>query len=340
MRAPVESTVMSYLTRSTSPDAIEPDLAALWRDAAREGPVARAVMSNLIVYRCYSGVGADEAAVPDDITPVLEEVVARHPSRVIVLRHEPNAPADRSPFAITIGIRVFGPGSARYGIEQIAVRSACAEARLPSIVRQLVRGDVPTSVWWIDDVSQAPPIDAIIGVARQLVYDSRAWRSVARGLSTVASLIRTRAQLDLADVNWRRLRPVRQSLRHACSSADLKPLCRGPVRIVHRPGDQALAWLCAGWLASRLAWPRERVPAITEGETGEAVLTVEAGHPPDVVRAVLDSHHVTVTTAAAVPLIVPVPRESDANAIVEELRDLAPDACLRQAVEAASLFFQ
>src|SRR5437773_280259 len=157
--ARVEGTVMSHFTRSTSADAIEPDLAALWRVAAREGPVARAVMSNLIVYRRQTAADADEAEVPGDITSVLEEVVARHPSRVIVLRHEPNAAADRAPFAVTIGIRIFGPGSARYGIEQIAVRSACAEARLPSIVRQLVRGDVPTSVWWIDDLSQAPPID-------------------------------------------------------------------------------------------------------------------------------------------------------------------------------------
>src|SRR5206468_7203146 len=140
----------------------------------------------------------------------------------------------------------------------------------------------------------APPIDAIIGVARQLVYDSREWRTVARGLSTVASVVRSRRELDLADLNWRRLLPVRQALRHACSSADLKPLCRGPVRLAHRPGDEALAWLCAGWLASRLAWPRERIPAIVEDGAGDAILTVEAGHGPTIVRAVLDSHHVTV----------------------------------------------
>src|SRR5438067_7477007 len=57
-----------------------------------------------------------------------------------------------------------------------------------------------------------------------------------------------------ADVNWRRLAPVRQALVHAAESMQADDLRHADVRIAHRPGETALAWLLGGWLAARLHW--------------------------------------------------------------------------------------
>jgi glucose-6-phosphate dehydrogenase assembly protein OpcA len=246
----MEGAVMPQLTRSTTTERIEPDLAALWRDIIRHGPVARAVMSNLIVFR---QCGANDRPLGEDpaATSMLEEVVARHPCRLIVLDHQRNPPDETEPFAVTIAVLTFGPERARYGIERIAVRSACAEVQLPSIVRQVVRGDVPTSVWWMEDLSRVPPLDAIVRMGRQFVFDSRRWSDLKRGMTAAAALVGSGRRLDVVDLNWRRLTPLRQALLHACAFPHVDDICRGPLRIVHRHEDSALACLCAGWLRSR-----------------------------------------------------------------------------------------
>jgi Glucose-6-phosphate dehydrogenase subunit len=337
----MESTVTTHVTRSSTTEAIEPDLAALWRDVARDGPVARAVMSNLVVF-CTPG--ADNHPGPDQAATTglaLEAVVARHPSRLIVIEHQPDPSGMRAPFAVTIGVLTFGPEASRFGIEMIAVQATCAEPCLPSIVRQLVRGDVPTSVWWMNDLSRTPPLDAVIAMSRQFVYDSRGWRDVRRGMSAAAALIRPGRRLDLADLNWRRLAPLRQALLHACTVADLDDLRRGHVRLVHRPGESALAWLCAGWLAKRLGWSRDLMPSVDEDRRGDSLLMIDVGDPRARLSAVLDAHNAVVNGGGHVPLLtVPVPPESDANAVAAELRSLSQDICLHDAIAAAALFLQ
>ena len=111
--------------------------------------------------------------------------------RVIVLDHERGHAHASGPFAAGVGVAMFGPDQARYGVEQIAVQSDCAEDSLPSIVRRLLRGDVPTSVWWTEDLSRVPPITAIVDdepavplrqppVARRPRRRVRRWRRWSR----------------------------------------------------------------------------------------------------------------------------------------------------------------
>ena len=81
--------------------------------------------------------------------------------------------------------------SARYGVEQIVVRSACPDDALLSILRRFVRGDLPTTVWWTEDLSAAPALDPFVEMGRQLLYDSRRWRDVRRGFAAVAPSLPT-----------------------------------------------------------------------------------------------------------------------------------------------------
>src|SRR5579872_6758709 len=157
--------------RPSEPRRIEADLAAVWLELGRESPVSRALLANLIVVCHRPREASVDLAGPCDI-PV-EEVARRHPSRVIVLYHDPDETRRCPPVEAGVSVLTFGTAAMRFGVEQIAVRSACAEVSLPSIVRRLTRGGVPTSVWWTDDLSRTRPIEALVAMGRQLVYDSR-----------------------------------------------------------------------------------------------------------------------------------------------------------------------
>lgn len=337
--------------RTSTPEAIEADLSALWREAAESGPIARAMMSNLVVFRrarpdARSDVRMDELL--GDIP--LDAVAARHPCRVIVIDHEETASDVRGPMSAGVAIVAFGPRQARYGVEQIAMRSACNAASLPSIVRRLMRGDLPTSVWWAEDLSQVAPAAPIVEMGRQLVYDSRQWRDFRNGVLALAPYVGDRdpvssspqptmtksRRIDLADVNWRRLAPVRRALIFAAGASDATTWRPGDVRIAHRPGDSALAWLLVGWLAARLDWPPDAVPRVEEAQRGEEVMSMMIGET----TATLERGHVRIAHGRGAPSVVGVPGEGEADAVAAELHALSHDACLHDALSALLRFFR
>jgi glucose-6-phosphate dehydrogenase assembly protein OpcA len=261
----------------------------------------------------------------------LEDVVARHPSRIVLIAHERRR-IECQPIATGVGVLTFGPPQARYGIEEIAVLSSCADASLPSILLRVLRGDVPTSVWWAEDLSEVPPVPSLIAMGRQLVYDSSAWRDVRRGVLALAPVIRDR-RCDCADLNWRRLVPVRQAVVHAVESMGDGDLRHGAVRIAHSAGEASLAWLLAGWLAARLQWPDAAPLTVEETRQSHDVLTLTCGAGGEL-RLTLTRQHVLVRRRGQPSFTVAVPREGAADAIAAELRSLAYDACLHDALAA------
>lgn len=315
--------------RESAPDAIESDLAALWRELGHgDVKIARAVMANLIVVRAPS----DERPGLTDILAglPLDDVTARHPSRTIVLEHC-HRKALETPFAAGVGIVTFGPAASRYGVEQIVVRSACPDTSLLSILRRLVRGDVPTTVWWAEDLSGGPPpFDPLLTVGRQILYDSRQWSDVTRGLAAILPLVDD-PRVDLADLNWRRLGPLRRALVHA----------RGPLKgdgwrgvmiaVAHASGEAAAASLLAGWLQAERPGDPPRITIAASADRGQQpMVTVTIGET----TATLTAHAAEVSIPSAPPLVVAVPQESYADAIAAELRSLSPDASLLAAIRA------
>ena len=119
--------------RDSTPDTIDADLKILWAEVGRDTPVARALMANLVVFYPQERGARVDLDEPDDLVPI-DEIVRRHPSRVIVLHHSPSEPAARAPVAASVAVITFGKASTRYGVEQISVRLASAEASLPSVV--------------------------------------------------------------------------------------------------------------------------------------------------------------------------------------------------------------
>jgi len=326
--------VATRLFRVSTPEAIEPDLAALWREITQaDAPIARAVMSNLVVFRGKVPASPPGAAAPD-IDERVEDVLARHPSRLIVLEHERVEQASGAPFAAGVGIAVFGPEHARYGVEQIVARPACAEAALPSIVRRFIRGDLPTTVWWTEDLSQQPPLAALVRMGRQLLYDSRQWSDVAGGVRALAPLVGDR-YADLADLNWRRLLPVRRALDHAKRAGGMGALSPdAAVHIAHRAGDGALAWLLAGTLMAGPERPALPPPQVEASAPEGAVLLMTIRRGSTQTTVTLTAQSVVIDEGSGPPLEVSVPIEREADAVAAELRLLCQDADLGAAIRA------
>jgi Glucose-6-phosphate dehydrogenase subunit len=352
MAIPVDN-VASGATRAWRPSAaesIDDDLTALWRDIGREAPVSRAVLSNLVVF-CRSAAGDDvDLALPPAGVPI-DDVARNHPARVILLHHDsdrpeanatPGAPlglpsatgAPVTPFAVHVGVLTFGPPDARYGVEQIVIRCACSEAALPSIVRRLMLGDLPTSVWWTEDLSGTRPLAPLVTMGRQFLYDSRCWSDVRAAVLALAPLLADPFGPDLADVNWRRLLPVRQALVHAVGSSDTSKRQRlTSVHILHRRGEAAVAWLFAGWLHHASSPPDPTL--ITVDEDSNLADDVVTASFDDGLQLRLGSHRVSIDDPLGpAPFAVAVPSETEAEAVAAELRVLTHDASLHHALVA------
>jgi len=325
--------------RQSSAETIDADLAALWRELGQgDIPIARAVMSNLIVFRNrVAPPDADVATVMADLP--LDEVIARHPCRSIVIEYEAGGQPPGVPFAAGVGIATFGPESARYGVEQVIVRSGCAEVALPSIVRRLTRGDLPTSVWWTEDLSAVPPLESLVTMGRQLVYDSRDWRDVRGALRVLEPLVR-RHRIDLADVNWRRLAPLRRAFEQAGPGGTPLIVRGARVRIAHAASEAALAWLLAGALMASARGALKEPPDVEESDVGDAVIVVTIEQASHHATVTLSASGATVAGAAAgSPLVVSMPIETAADAVAAELRLLSQEAELHAALAALVQLF-
>ena len=234
------------------------------------------------------------------------EIARCHPSRVVLLVHARSDLEGRTPLAAAVGIVTFGPADARHAVEQIAVRSQGLEQSLPSIVRRLVLGDLPTSVWWTEDLSQAPPLAALATMGRQFVYDSRQWRDVRAGISTMVGLLEHPHAPDLADLNWRRLAPLRQGVSRGLAAAAGVPAGRSlrdaphlNIQVQHAPGEEALACLMIGWLTSRLERPSKQELTVTvrqDADTDHRLsVSIDAADTGGI-RATMSKHQVEVTS--------------------------------------------
>jgi glucose-6-phosphate dehydrogenase assembly protein OpcA len=312
--------------RASSPATIERDLADLWRDVGTKGKVARAIMSNLVIVRA--------AHVERRAGVSIDAVAGQHPSRVLIIDHEQPGTGPCGITGARVGVVTYGPPEMRYGVEQVAVRSACADESLPALIRRLVRGERPISVWWAEDLSNVPLLGSIVEMGRQLVYDSRQWASVKEGVQALEPW----QHLDLADVNWRRLASIRRAVILA-ATIDRTEWLPTDLRIAHRADHRSLAWLLVGWLASRLGWTNGALPPVEERHDDDTVLSMSIGRGTDPIQIRSDGRQVVVQHASRPPSIVGVPHEGEADAVAAELHTLSHDVRLHDALSALQRHF-
>jgi glucose-6-phosphate dehydrogenase assembly protein OpcA len=325
---------------ASSPASIEDDLRQLWETAARQSPVSHALMSNLVIVSGGEGSAGNEE---QETGRLLTGIARRHPARVVLLDHRCTSHA-REPQSVRVGLIAFGPSDHRYGVEVISVAVACLDESLPSILRAVTRGDVPTTLWLTGDLSAASPAMPLVEMSRQMVYDSRRWKDLAHGFQSLAHLLDASHPPALVDLAWRRLAPVRRAVATALEPLPFEQRPRPEdVTVAAAPEREGDAWLMWGWLQVKLEWPQSVRRAITlaEGdgfgvrfqgrawsaEVTQASTSRDAGMMSAIVARDTAGRTVTVSPS----------QETVVEALSDELTSLSHDLTIERVVRALAL---
>ena len=253
---------------------IETALADLWGPAAeREGgpdlenpSVTRVTLANLVV--------VDLGDKPGETDAMLDTVVARYPSRAIVVRRDDTV-GRKVTAEISAACHLPAPGMPQVCSERIVLKAGKEGFDLvPGAVRPLLEADLPLTLWWVGDPRGA---DAIF---RSLAAEAN--RAVLDLPDPCDDLDSVRAALN-AEVNaygrdlawfgitrWREL--TAQFFDPIGQESALRQLTS--VSIVARATKSGApprvsAWL-AGWLAGQLGWSPK---AIEQTGPGRRVAT-------------------------------------------------------------------
>jgi glucose-6-phosphate dehydrogenase assembly protein OpcA len=226
--------------------------------ADKTAPVLRARMSNQVIF-CHRRERADS------ITVRIHEVVAVHPSRVLLLV------GDGDPAAgLTTSVRVRShtiDKRAQMCSEQVTISVPPSQLdRLPFAVRALVIGDLPTNLWWASH--QPPPLGGSLMYelaehAQQIIYDSLGWEEPARGVAATANWLEQIERTGdsdrwrvASDLNWRRLKYWRRLAAQALEPGSAPGAVESMTEILLEHGPHAVVqgWLLLSWLAQQFGW--------------------------------------------------------------------------------------
>ncbi|HKW72293.1 MAG TPA: glucose-6-phosphate dehydrogenase assembly protein OpcA, partial [Candidatus Dormibacteraeota bacterium] len=209
------------------------------------------------------------------------EIASQHPSQTIVIREEAPLRGHHLDAWITIEVRRPEMYSAvECEIITLHVRGKAAD-HLDALVDPLLVSGVPTYLWWLG----TPPfrrkelLDAL-RVGDGLVVDSAQFAEPHRSFVGLSRLLKVaHHRLGLADLQWSRLRPWRESIAQFFAPADRHPFLSGISEVGidyagEGRGNRIGAAVVTGWIAAALGWKLRRAAA---GAGGVVVAQYEAG---------------------------------------------------------------
>jgi glucose-6-phosphate dehydrogenase assembly protein OpcA len=235
-------------------------LTDLRQAAADEGgfPLARASVMNLIVY-------AGSARHAESAARIADELIMRHPSRVIVLA------ARRGPrFKLDAEVTVHSHPLASHGLvfERVLLRAAGAHPEgLDTLVIPLLIPHLQSYLWWMEDPDpDNAAMRSVMYICDRLVVDTAMGQATRlaslsshfTGAAAAERGSQVWSRLVLGDLNWTRLTVFRDALAsifdegHRAEYLDeLESLELTGVRAGREPVSAAEI-LFAAWLTSRV----------------------------------------------------------------------------------------
>lgn len=249
---------ISFAPRPVDIAGIERALHQLVGEADEENPdapqhITRVCMSNLIVY-CDSKAAA--ARLPEEI----DTIVQQHPARALLLIGDEKQTGNDIEAHVSAYCHVVGAGR-RVCSEFVTVAAnGGAVQRLPSTVRSLLVGDLPTALWWATPTP--PPLggkmfEELSAMAGQVIYESLGWLDPVHDMIATANwAARDPEGQIIADLSWRRLKPWRRIISQGLDPTVVPgaQLYVSDVYMEHGPHGLPQAWLLVSWLARRLGW--------------------------------------------------------------------------------------
>src|SRR2546423_8852303 len=157
-----------------------------------------------------------------------------------------------------------------------------AADHLAELLDPLLVSGVPTYLWWLG----TPPfgkkelLDAL-RICDGLVVDSARFEEPHRSFHGLSRLLKVaHHRLGLADMQWSRLRPWRETIAQFFTPADRRKFLSGIAEVGvdyagEGRGNRIAAALITGWIAAALGWKLKRAAA---GTGGVVVAHYEAGN--------------------------------------------------------------
>ncbi len=205
----------------------------------------------------------------------------QHPAQAIVIREEAPVRGRNLDAWITTEVRRPETSCAvECEIITLHVHGPAAE-HLAELVDPLLVSGVPTYLWWLG----TPPfgkrelLDAL-RVCDGLVVDSARFEEPYRAFRRMAGLLKVaHHRLGLADAQWSRLRPWRETLAQFFTPLERRPFLAGISEVGvdyagEGRGNRIAASLVTGWMAAALGWKIKRA---TAGSGGIVVAHYQAG---------------------------------------------------------------
>jgi glucose-6-phosphate dehydrogenase assembly protein OpcA len=209
------------------------------------------------------------------------EIAALHPSQSIVIREAAPLRGHHLDASITTDVRRAEMYCAvECEIITLHVRGKAAD-HLDALVDPLLVSGVPTYLWWLG----TPPfrkkelLDAL-RVCDGLVVDSAQFEEPYHSFVGLSRLLKiAHHRLGLADLQWSRLRPWRETIAQFFSPLDRRSFLSGISEVGidyagEGRGNRIPATLVTGWMAAALGWNLKRAAA---GAGGVVVAHYDAG---------------------------------------------------------------
>jgi glucose-6-phosphate dehydrogenase assembly protein OpcA len=189
-----------------------------------------------------------------------------HPSQLVVIRDQPEMRSGRIDAAIITDTHrpesSFCPSQCELVL--LHVKGGAGE-HLGSLVDPLLQSGVPTYLWWVG----TPPFGKrelveALRICDALVIDSARFEAPYHSLLELSRLgASAHHRLGVADMQWSRLEPWRETIAQFFAPVDRRVLMSGITQVGidyvgEGRGNRVAAALLIGWLASALGWKLQK----------------------------------------------------------------------------------
>lgn len=260
---------------------LEKELRDLW--AQPEDPSA---MPKSRVCTMNLEIVAGSRALLDRYMPVVDEVTASIPSRVILAAIEPDGPGDEITGNATAVCSVEGGRNiCSERITLFASGNACA--RSASAMEAFLVPEIPTALVWLGRVHTDDPVfEDLANDAHRIVVDSM-YTSLASLLHVVQWARKQANAPEISDMAWTRLAPWQEMIARFFDGAETRHLASKITKISLMQASEAGARLgpepalLLGWMATRLEWKTSRLGGKTRFKRPDGTaINVELGAVP------------------------------------------------------------
>ena len=204
-----------------------------------------------------------------------------HAAQAIVIREKASLRAGNLDALITTDVRRPEAASAvECELITLRVRGPAGE-HLAGLLDPLLVSGVPSYLWWLGTPPFGTPdlLDAL-RICDGLVVDSASFDSPFHAFGRMSAMLKlTHHRLGIADLQWARLRPWRESIAQFFAPGERRAFMSGISEVGvdyagEGRGNRIVACLLTGWMASALGWKLERA---TGGTGGVVVAVYSAG---------------------------------------------------------------